>query len=141
AARLCTVASSQPLPPTRLLVLWPTVTAESCMPANCCAPRNMSPSSTTPDLSERHGSHGDLAVTRAACTETCGGTIAHHSASGTASMPTMNTPIRARQPQLSFCVTLKGSSIEMPPRHNHLTLRSIAQRCVSKGGNEHLACS
>ncbi len=23
---------------------------------------------------------------------------------------------------------------------NHLTLRSIAQRCVSKGGNAHLAC-
>ena len=40
----------------------------------------------------------------AACTDTFSGTIAHHSASGTASVPTINMPIRACQPQLSLCV-------------------------------------
>ena len=41
------------------------------------------------------------AVTLAACTETPEGIIAHHSASGTGSLLTMNMPIRAFHPQLS----------------------------------------
>src|SRR5438067_11281957 len=99
-----TAASSQPLPPTTLLEVWPSTTADRRMLANCLAPRKRSSARSTPLLSLRQPAHGALAVTRAACSDTPAGAIAHHSASGTASLPTMNRPMRARQPQLSRCV-------------------------------------
>ncbi len=101
-----TVASSQPLPPTTLLDVWAKTTACSRMVENCLAPRARSSARSTPLLSARHAAHGVGADTRAACTDTPVGAIAHHSASGTASLPTMNSPMRARQPQLSSCVTV-----------------------------------
>ena len=97
-----TVASSQPLPPTTLLDVWAKTTACSFMAENCLAPRARSSARSTPLRSARHFAQGVGAVTRAACTDTPGGAIAHHSASGTASLPTMNSPMRARQPQLSW---------------------------------------
>jgi len=96
-----TTASSHSGPPRILLELWPTTTADRHFGANCRQPRSRSSSNSTPLWSARQRA---LAVTRAACTDTCSGTIAHHSASGTTSLPTMNMPIRACQPQLSLCV-------------------------------------
>ena len=100
-----TTASSHCGPPRMLLELWPTTTAERHIGANCRQPRSRSSSNSTPLRSSRQRAQGDRAVTRAACTDTFSGTIAHHSASGTTSLPTMNMPIRACQPQLSLCVT------------------------------------
>ena len=112
AARLDAVASSQPLPPTTLLVVWPSTAAVRRMAANCLAPRSRSSARSTPLLSARQRAQGAPADTRAACTDTPSGAIAPHSASGTASLPTMNMPIRARQPQLSFssvaCLVMGG---------------------------------
>ena len=99
-----TTASSHRGPPRMLLELWPTTTADRRIGANCRQPRSRSSSGSTPLESSRQRAHGARAVTRAACTDTFGGTIAHHSASGTTSLPTMNMPIRACQPQLSLCV-------------------------------------
>src|SRR4029453_1093936 len=111
-SRLTTAASSQPFPPTRLLEVWATTTADSRMAANWRQPRTRSSSGSTSLRSSRQRSQGARAVTRAACTDTPGGAMAHHSASGTASLPTMNRPMRARQPQLSL---LTG---DRPPRES-----------------------
>ena len=105
SGELDTTAASQPLPPTTLLEVWPSTTAERRMAANCRQPRCRSSVRSTPLLFSRQRAQGAPAVTLAACTDTPRGAIAHHSASGTASLPTMNSPIRARQPQLSSCVT------------------------------------
>src|SRR5687768_11900306 len=115
-SRLTTAASSQPLPPKRLLELWAITTADRRMAANWRQPRTRSSSGSTSRRSSRQRSQGARAVTRAACTDTPGGAIAHHSASGTASLPTMNRPMRARQPQLSL-LTEYGPPMDSWRRH------------------------
>ncbi|MEM0987917.1 MAG: hypothetical protein AAGK00_03505 [Pseudomonadota bacterium] len=98
---LAVTAWSQPGPPTMLLEVWATTTAEGASDASCAAPCAMSGARTTSRPSSVHVAQGAFAETRAAWIETPGGAIAHHSASGTASAPTMKIPMRACSPQLS----------------------------------------
>src|SRR5471030_2673859 len=108
------------------------------MVPNCLAPRCMSSASSTPLLSAFHLAHGDVAVTRAAWIDTPGGAMAHHSASGTASLPTMKMPIRARHPQLSFCVTryaFPSAGLDVcRPDHLAPFRGLVGEECAELGG-------
>src|SRR5580692_10655394 len=62
ADRADTMAASQPLPPTTLLDVWPTTTAERRMAANCRQPLSRSSARSTSVLFSLQRAHGELAV-------------------------------------------------------------------------------